>query len=486
MNTLVDLADDLAELSWIVRSNLQKMKRLRTAVLANGSADQTEIFDLLVEKLGKINGELESGIVDQAKWQMVDVASLIEQKKWWRAELRSSQSLMAAALVSSDWQSPSYAHSITPQAGKELGKIEGTVSDYKRDHHLDAEVYERAFREAYIDAPKRLKPWPLVTCSGMAAFTTVIVGLKHEAKITGKVLVGKSCYFENKNVLQKFFADDIVVFDETKIDRIVELIEKEQPAAIFLDSLCNTELVTMPDIARLLPIISAAVSRPTVLVLDNTGMSIMCQPLKYLPIWSRNLSLVVIESLNKYLQFGFDRVTGGIMWSVGCRKLGLAGLRMHLGTNMPDASVLALPEPNRELLQKRLDRISRNATYLATTLNEHIKHLRHSPISHVVYPGQGGIMVLAFKPLFRRPTLYKLWISLAMAEAKQAGVDLVAGTSFGFSTTRVYLTALRASGHAVPFLRIAPGMETAAEIEKLAHVFKLAISRLSLEKLTKR
>ncbi len=279
------------------------------------------------------------------------------------------------------------------------------------------------------------------------------------------------------------------------VEQIIAQVKELQPAIIFFDTLCNTEVIALPEMHRIITRLAAEITRPTTLVLDNTGLGIHYQPLHDLPHSSSKLSVIVVESLMKYYQFGMDRVTGGVIWKDGLSPLSIFGSRMHLGTTMPDASVLAMPVPNRELLTKRTLRMGRNAVYLAETLNTHITSKILTPLSHIVYPGlpshpahewsrkrdfQGSFLVLVFKPLFQHTIFYKRWIACAIDEAKRQNIDLNAGTSFGFNTTRVYLTALHASKTTTPFLRISVGTETAEEIEKLAAVLIRATDRVML------
>jgi cystathionine beta-lyase/cystathionine gamma-synthase len=202
--------------------------------------------------------------------------------------------------------------------------------------------------------------------------------------------------------------------------------------------------------------------------------------------------LFVIESLNKYHQFGLDRVTGGIVWAAGCpRGSGLADARKRSGTIMPDTCVLSLPTPNRERLMRRLRRIDRNALVLAQRVERHLTSHPSVFVSHVVYPGlsshpcyawtkcagfRGGSIVLAPRLGPGSTILARRFIGRAIQKARCEGVDLVAGTSFGFDVTRLYLTALYATGISKPFLRVSAGTESAAEIEGVAKILIQALT----------
>jgi hypothetical protein len=67
-------------------------------------------------------------------------------------------------------------------------------------------------------------------------------------------------------------------------------------------------------------------------------------------------------------------------------------------------------------------------------------------------------------------------VNYAVDEAARRGVRLLAGSSFGFDTTRIYLTAARAE-LGTPFVRIAAGTEHRLELEALADALAVAIER---------
>ena len=92
----------------------------------------------------------------------------------------------------------------------------------------------------------------------------------------------------------------------------------------------------------------------------------------------------------------------------------------------------------------------------------------------MVYPGRGGCLsVLLDEPERRLERQHRL-IGEAVAEAARRGIRLLAGSSFGFDTTRIYLTAARAE-YGIPFVRIAAGTEHRLELDALVDVLATAI-----------
>jgi cystathionine beta-lyase/cystathionine gamma-synthase len=191
----------------------------------------------------------------------------------------------------------------------------------------------------------------------------------------------------------------------------------------------------------------------------------------------------MFESLNKYYQFGMDRVTGGILWSTGGTSTEkLIDYREHLGTIMPDVTSASLPTPNRKLLMRRLQRHERNASLLASAIQEWIDMHPKSQLSQIIFPGlpnhpanklpmpfHGSYFMIEFKKPYQTIPSYKRFVSSVIAEAKRSHVDIVSGTSFGLNRTRIYLTAVR-NKPATPFVRVAVGVEHRIAIENIKQV----------------
>jgi cystathionine beta-lyase/cystathionine gamma-synthase len=220
-------------------------------------------------------------------------------------------------------------------------------------------------------------------------------------------------------------------------------------------------------------------------VLDNTGLSVSCQPFA---LAGDSVRLIVFESLLKYAQLGLDRANTGVILARAEDAAALGAYREHLGTNVADVAVHALPRPDRRVLARRLGRLQRNALLVARRLGA-----RTGPAADVVYPGlashpgarnarrlafRGGCLSVVFRavdPALRRE---QALIEAAVAEAARHGVALVGGSSFGFDTSRIYLTAARADC-GEPFVRIAAGTEHRLELETLAAALATALRRVS-------
>jgi cystathionine beta-lyase/cystathionine gamma-synthase len=405
-----------------------------------------------------------------------------------RAFIRNYQCRVGALVTSTDWQSPTFAHSLKSQAGRQTNTIYATINDYKRDQHWDTYRYERAFLKENIDALIKFPIQVWTTSSGMAAFTTILHFLLFEQKNDRPVLIGQSIYFENKALVKRAYGDRVIEVDENDTKSVIEAIQTHNPSLIIFDSLTNAPTIPVPDLPAIIRFLKQHVREDTYLVIDNTCLSVMFQPLSLLRGRRTKLRVIVFESLNKYHQFGMDRVTGGILWSVGRDTEKLFDYRVHLGTIMPDVTSASLPTPNRKLLTRRIQRHERNASLLSSAIQEWIDTHPKSPFAKIIFPGlpnhsangmplpfHGSYFMIEFKKPYQTIPSYKRFVSTVIDQAKRSRVDIVSGTSFGLNRTRIYLTAVR-SKPTTPFVRVSVGVEHRIAIENITQVFIRACS----------
>ena len=394
--------------------------------------------------------------------------------------LRVEQSLTAALLAAAAWQSPSFLHSIASSAGRHEGRIRAHWNDYKRDRHLDADRYERRYLHALVDGPPDLRA--LLASCGMAAFTTVLSFLQLEGKLTGSVLAGAGLYHESRFLLQRALPGRVQLVDEADTGSLLRAISELRPSALFLDSLSNTKWMPVPDLARVLENLAGT---ETYLVIDNTCLSVACQPFA---VAHESVRMIVVESLLKYAQLGLDRANAGVIIARSDDVDGLSDYREHLGTNVADVAAHALPRPDRAVLERRLARLQRNALLLAARLRAGTGNS-----VEVVYPGlpshrcaavagrlpfRGGCVSIGFAEADATLRRERALVNAAIAEATRRGVALFGGSSFGFDTTRIYLTA-EGADYGEPFVRIAAGTEHRLEVERVAEALAAAVREVA-------
>lgn len=494
-----DLKEDFDELCFLFDSNLEKLLYFRaefkSARNAIAKTTYSEIEKYLFEQIKKNDKLLKDLVLISDKIRnknnTADIVDFRLKKYKYQDLARTLIFLSSALITATDWQSPSYNHSINSNAGRQTGKITGTINDYKRDIHLDESQYENAFLKEYIEAKYKFLLRAYLVNSGQAAFQTILTYLSAENKIKGKVFVGQSSYFQYKQILSGIFRRNLKMINETDTDKILKQVQDDEPVAIFLDSICNSSDISIPNLKIILDYLYRNCRKETYVIIDNTCMAAMCQPFQ---LRGRNhlVHLISFESLNKYYQFGTDRVTAGIIVAEKRDWNGINEYRKHAGTNINDISVFALPKPNRILLQKRLERHCRNALDLARFLQSE-SQFNNKIINKIVYPGLadhasyewnaesrffGSFLNIHFNRGFNSPLKLKRFIDLTVETAKKNQVRLIAGTSFGLNTSRIYLTSLW-SKYGKPFLRIALGTEDCLEMEKLKEVFKITLDKLA-------
>ena len=481
---LVDLDDDLAELSCLCAAAEERLAGLEAELAAACPYRQTR--ELLARAIGAgrrryhaMGGQLRV-LRTEAQYAPRSrslVAHLSAERASLADRLRVEQSMLAGLLAAPDWQSPTFLSSLAPAAGRQTGRITAHWDDYKRDRHSDAESYERQYAERMVDGAPGARA--LLTACGMAAFSTILLWLLAEGKLLGPVLAGRGLYHESRLLLERTLPGRVTFLDETDTAALLSTIKTVRPSAVFLDSLSNTGWMPAPDLPSVVECLRGS---DTYLIVDNTCLSARCQPLA---LAGGSARVVVFESLLKYAQLGLDRANAGVILARACDAEILDGYREHLGTNIPDVAVHALPPPDRGVLERRLARLERNAILLAERLVD-----RAPPGVALVYPGMGahrgtaGAAPLEFRggcisvlSTEKQPRLacQRRLVCEAIAEATRRGVRLHAGSSFGFDTTRIYLTAARAE-YGAPFVRIAAGTEHRLEAEALADALAAALA----------
>ena len=493
---LADLADDIDELQYLAGSQLRRLRAARLQTRRMRHAFQartlrTELAQLLSaentfrsyeQALGTCLYEITRGTacVDGLRAIKNEYADL----------LRLQQGISAALIAGSDWQSPVFDGAGYPTAGRHSGVVVEHVDDYKRDRHPSARTFEERYLREYVAAPDGLELQARMTACGMAAFTTILHFLCSAIDQARPVVATRGMYHECRGLL----ADSplgvrVHWVDDGDTAEIRRACRQLQPAALFLDSMCNSKELAVPDTTRVLLDLADSKRRDIYVVVDNTCAPIFSHPFR-VSAWSKHLRVLMFESLTKYAQFGFDRVAAGMIVAPIPEADELDRLREHLGTNVSDVSVAAVPEPNRALLGRRLRRIERNAGLLA----QHIAEYAETPGMpvRVVYPGlsshpchgaarrlgfYGGFFALRVGLKDPSPADQARLVSRLIRSARRRNVSLVAGASFGFNVTRAYRTATEIG--LGPFVRISAGTEDLLEVERLKEVFSGVTPELS-------
>ncbi|MGH8946963.1 MAG: PLP-dependent transferase [Acidimicrobiia bacterium] len=484
--SLVELAGDFEDLISLTRQRIAALRRLRTELNRDTVSEWAgrEVLagiDSMVASDVATTSELRALIEETTREG--SLAGLVLARRRQAEMLRTRQGMAASFFAATDWHSPSIGHSVHSNAGRHDGRITAHHDDYKRDRHPDQAAWERAWLAETVDNPRQHPLRALMTASGMAAFTT-IRALIEQQKGEHPVVIGSGIYHECRQLLtMSGLGNRIIAVPETDKKAWKEALDRG-PGVVFLDTMCNAAGLAVPDVVWLIRALHGN-GRSMTLVLDNTARSVSFQPWRYLPNRS-TVRMIVFESLTKYAQLGMDRAAGGVIVAREQDAEKMDSLREHLGTNVADVVAHQHPWPNRRLLQRRLSRIGRNAALIAGVVSRRIAGSEF-PI-RVIYPGlstpsrvwdssfRGGYMSIESRTPDDIP-LYRRLIETVLSIAAERGVPICEGTSFGFDTTRVYLTAATTI-QGSPFLRIAAGGEHLVGAHAVANVLADSVERL--------
>lgn len=498
MDSRVDLADDFSELIYLTTATHKRLSEYAHVLSSQQGAYYPETFEYirhaaegLMQSYKTLLQEVGHELEGQKNWSSTDVPRLLHLKRQYADRLRTMQGCVGAVMSGGEWQAPSSDFTVASQGGNRTGHVTHNVNDYTRDQYPAEENYAQIFAREYVDHPLRLPPRTLLTSSCMSALTTVLSYARARMGPEDVVMVGATSYFQNKWVAEHMFPNRVIYVDEFDTADILAKAKHHQPSVVLIESIAATESLAMPNLEELLPALSRVLPEGSCCVIDATTTATMVQPLSYAPLSLRGMEVVTIASLSKYYQFGFDKVTAGVIYAPLSLNSGLAETRRHLGTILPEASLYTLPMPNRQLLDKRLSRIGRNSRVLAEQLDGYTRTC-NGPVSHMLYPGlptyrgyswakdtsfHGGIVVFKFKEGYRSAAYQEKFARRLLAEAKKQHVDLVCGAGFGYNTARLYyLSKLIEGPFFKPFVRIALGTETAGELERLIAVCKEVLS----------
>lgn len=402
--------------------------------------------------------------------------------------------VLPGILLSREWMSPSLDHSLMPQRGRYCEMVEFASFDYKRDRHREAELYEATFlaelRKIATFSDARCF---LMSC-GMSAIATAISFLRGPLGIKERFAAPSSLYFENIQLLDYCGSDKPLELPFRNTDELFQQISDKQPTAMFLDSIENSPGLRSVDLQSLVGRLISECRRPIFLVLDVTTTPLFSLPFLGNVSLPEHINILAVESLAKFHQFGLDVTTGGMITMLGKHpKFDLfPGFREKFGSNHSDVAASMLPPPDFKIAAQRFDKSCRNTRLIGDILRSCLA--RHSssfveeievsqPLAgskHEQSTSTAGtpLLNIRFKNYSLLRSKSRLLTELVLAEAKYRGVNIISGTSFGFDTTRIYITAPSTD---CPFLRVAPGIEDHAEALLVADSIAAGIRELERE-----
>jgi cystathionine beta-lyase/cystathionine gamma-synthase len=465
--TIRDLTDDVKIFTYIT---LDYRRKLIESQGANHQSARKEISDKASQfvelELRLVSDSINQFRHDALRADAQSLSNIYAQKQQIIAHLHQIAGLVGQIVTMSHWQSPAIDSAVVDNVGSLKGKILAHFNDYTRDMHVLGVEFEKAYRKQYVPIPHTIPVFTFATSSGMAAMTTAALFIQGETPNDGTILMGKSCYFETKQLINKLFGHRVHEVDLSDTELTRDTCNKYKPVAIFADTLGNEPSMRQVEISDLVHLASGATRDRVFIVCDPSANTLSATYIKGFTL-PTNITLIGIESQNKLLQYGLDRVCAGIVWGTGYISQKLYDYRDHAGTICPDTTIATLPTPNREMAKLYTKRLVRNTEELVSYLRNNAK-IKTKKI-HVIYPAksQGVYLILHWRQSLLHS--YNRYIHQVVAAAKKSNIQIVHGTSFGLQTTRIYTVAMHTQ-YSHSFLRISLGSETASQIQTLGEL----------------
>jgi cystathionine beta-lyase/cystathionine gamma-synthase len=371
--------------------------------------------------------------------------------------LRVLDKSVVSLYTNQSWQSPSqsniFRQGITPPL---------TQYEYQR-MELDRNWVEKKINSFHTPIPSCIQE-TLVLNSGMGAFSLIMATLVEKMiPENSYICVGDQSYFEIKDYFQENKSIKSTFVKETDIESIIDHVVNEDCMAINLDVISNTFNGTPLDKHSLFSKLTRIKrSKPLYLLLDTTLMGPDFQCSDYLKDanWPSYLHVILYRSLQKFDQFGDDKVSGGTITVIASDKTNILPLNKYrsiLGINCPEQNLYAYCL-KKDITSKRVRRINRNAELL-------FHKFRESDLFELTY-NQGGLLFLKLNnDQINYKEKYEEYIENCMNKNFDRGLFVIDSNSFGFNHTHImHIDTPKGDG----YIRIAPGMETLADINKFS------------------
>ena len=316
----------------------------------------------------------------------------------------------------------------------------------------------------------------LLTSSGQAAYSTLESFLLREVfpKHPEKARVSRVpyLYFEALEQLEALPQVAMTTAEDWSVAALIECVERADSHIVFVDPMANIGALPCFDFQALARALRTRDWRHRWLVIDGTMISGGFNPFTLFDA-PNHPQILYYESGSKYLQLGLDLQMLGVIVCSEQHAPVLARHRRNLGSGLYQNQVARFPLFDREHLLQRMQRLTRNAECLATSLRA-IEHPRSRLC--VAYADRwreyqwahgGGVVAITFSDpgLNNRHCLESL-IEILISSCRGEGVAITKGVSFGFGVTRISAAAAIAES-TDPFLRFSMGEETNEQLEQL-------------------
>jgi threonine dehydratase len=372
--------------------------------------------------------------------------------------LRALSQLALATRMAFEWRAPGYEQAHAASIF-DLGALGSPAVNYARYEQPGVAEIERQLADVLEVTPETHAV--LLASSGMAAFALASATIMSVDRVRS-VLTSPYIYFEADEMLRYVLRDAVHMVSTYDAEAIAVEARECSADVVFADPLANHPAQRMVDIPKLAEALSQQ-GDDRWLVVDASMLPATCSSgvLDALP-----RRAIYYESCSKYLQFGLDMTMAGLVVVPREYEALARRVRRNLGLGLDRFGTELFPSYRRTEFEQRMGVMERTALEVASVLRSFddlggfettFPGLAHHPDHELAlrYGRTGTCVTLVAPHTLSRDQLDPV-VDTTIRYARDAGVPLVKGVSFGFNTTRVSAAAAMAEG-APPFLRIAVG-----------------------------
>lgn len=510
--------------------------------------DTRKEFEALLNEAENLEGELQ---ISNSQFQLFseDQRGFVGEARTRELWNRYRTLLKKAATLeeSGSWFSPTYGSSGEGQRGKHQSS-EPRRTDYQRWGMQELKSLERKLHdELFRDSRYEEHAQSLLFPSGIAAFQATLLFIDKVASqydLNGPVFKTQDIYYEVDSIIERHYDERNIKpteLDPSDAEGMVRRIKESLPSVIFLNPMSNMYDMKVAPVTRILEalgdeewqrtverdFISGGITRSKmIVVIDNSTLGRLAKWKEFdfgkLP---RFVDVIAIESLIKYAQDGQELSQAGLVTAIGDSTAHeFERIRRERGF-MPTENTVRKLEATipGDMLDRKMERHSRNATLVAQKINAGLKDLPgESIIKEVVFPGVashaqheelareakagGGLLNLGLNLEFLKNYKEKITSASSGREvprnefkhtaeditqafnrliillAQKVGLEINEGTSYGFHTTRMaiynrILSDKEEPDHYYqerPYIRVATGTENIKDALLIAEIFNRA------------
>jgi threonine dehydratase/cystathionine beta-lyase/cystathionine gamma-synthase len=410
-----------------------------------------------------------------------DAAGLLLRSE---AALRFATATAAHVRSALEWCSPSYAQSGAVQFFN-TGAQDSPMVNYDRYGSADTKRTETQLLNTFGLPGDEFAV--TATSSGMAAYTLVESFLLRERLSPGDtVLTAPYIYFEAAEQLDSLPGVVCVRADGYETADLLAAVEEHRPRCLFVDPVANTARQRMVDVPELLAELRLTATRPLTVVIDGTMASgaLDADTLR----GGGLVEVIYYESCSKYLQLGHDAAMAGMVIHPAEETARFERLRRNTGTILYARTARLFPSFDRELFLARMRRICENARAVAEKMAADPRvgamgevfcpgaagHVDAAKADRIAYTG-GCVTFLYHQVGDNHRDQLEAMLERALAAARERGLYVTKGVSFGFSAPRISAAASMAESEP-PFLRVYVGDLGPEQTALLAEVMADAIA----------